>query len=73
MGRIKGSKNKPKPIKSLQQLGEVMNHAMKDFVPAPTEKDFYDQPKLDEPAKYQTSPLSNWAIENRKKKLGLKD
>jgi hypothetical protein len=29
--------------------------------------------RADEPAKYQTAPMSNLAIENRKKKLGLKD
>lgn len=42
------------------------------------EKAVYDQskqiiPPNDEPAKYQTAPMSNWAIENRKRKLGLKD
>lgn len=68
-------KKRGRPKKVVEpKLEETLTDKV-DFKAAP--ESVYDREKAltvaDEPAKYQTTPMSNWAIENRKKKLGLKD
>lgn len=52
----------PKPDAEIKQKAAEKYNQEQEKVPA-----------NDEPSKYQTIPLSNWAQENRKKKLGLKE
>jgi hypothetical protein len=68
-------KKRGRPKKVVEPKTEEVLNDKVDFKTAP--KDAYDSEKAttlaDEPPKYQTTPMSNWAIENRKRKLGLKD
>lgn len=80
MSRPKGSKNKPKVDKGTLEvtglsISASISSSLSKFV---NPKPEYDAEKLkdttiDEPAKYVTAPMSDWAKENRKRKLGLKD
>jgi hypothetical protein len=74
MSRPKGSKNKAKGASTSEE--KVSQKSDTQIKQEAAEKHRQEQEKTavnDEHGKYQTTPMSNWAIENRKKKLGLKD
>jgi hypothetical protein len=69
-GRPPGSTKKPKEEKS---LSEHANELLEKHAPGGPVDQVITALKDESTAKYQTAPMSNWAIENRKKKRGLKD
>jgi hypothetical protein len=64
------------PDKLQEEVDKVFPKTDSQIKQESVEKYDQEQSKIpinDEPAKYQTTPMSTWAQENRKRKLGLKD
>jgi hypothetical protein len=66
-------KKRGRPKKTVDPAPENLTYDKPVKVESPVLLDGVVSCGTDEPPKYQTTPMSNWAIENRKKKLGLKD